>query len=306
MPPDRNSHHYKIVEQALSFLQQHQQSQPGLNEIARHCAMSETHFQRVFSHWAGVSPKRFLQCLTRDYCLQRLIEGDSILNSSVAAGLSSSSRLHDLMIGLEAVTPGEIKLAGEGLTFHCGVHDSPFGSYFIAATTRGIHRLEFLDTGEPGEVLQQLQLDWPRATIIPNSAESDHYASRLFQSPSFPTTDKRNTNRLTLWLRGSEFQFKVWEALLRIPEGKLCTYSSLATAVGQPSAARAVGSAVAKNPVAWLIPCHRVIKKMGATGEYRWGAARKQAILGREALGSEALGSEAPITDQERASEASA
>lgn len=283
MPDTLDSHHYQVVEQALLFLQQQQHAQPGLQEIARHCAMSETHFQKVFSHWAGVSPKRFLQYLTRDYCRQRLIAGDSVLECSAAAGLSSSSRLHDLMIRLEAVTPGEIKLAGAELSFHCGVHDSPFGQYFLACTTRGIHRLEFLGPQQAEAVLQQLRQEWPRASFITDGRLTRDYARQLF-TPACGG-DRGPRNRLTMWLAGTDFQFKVWEALLRIPEGQLCTYSDLAAAVGKPSAARAVGSAVAKNPVAWLIPCHRVIKKMGAIGEYRWGALRKQAMLGREASG---------------------
>lgn len=278
MSQARHQRHYALVEKALRYLQDHQQQQPELGELAAHCAMSETHFQRLFSQWAGVSPKRFLQCLTRQNCRQRLLEGWSLADCSDAAGLSSSSRLHDLMVKLEAVTPGEIKRGGDALQFHWGVHPTHFGYCFIACTERGIHQLDFLDGDDPGPHLESLHQRWPRAQIVKHAA-----LTAAHMAPLQDVEQRQAGQPLTLCLRGTAFQFKVWEALLRIPEGQLCTYGGLARAIGQPGAARAVGSAVASNPIAWLIPCHRVIRQMGVIGDYRWGAIRKQALLGWEA-----------------------
>lgn len=289
MSQARLQRHYALVEKALRYLQDNQQRHPDLSQVAAHCAMSETHFQRLFSQWAGVSPKRFLQCLTREQCRQRLVEGWSLAACSDAAGLSSSSRLHDLMVTLEAVTPGEIKRGGEALQFHWGVHPTPFGDCFIASTERGIHQLDFLDSNDPGPRLKDLQQRWPRAQFTEQPA-----LTRTLLAPLQGAAPHPAGQPLTLWLRGTAFQFKVWEALLRIPEGQLCTYGELAKAIDQPRAARAVGSAVASNPVAWLIPCHRVIRQMGLIGDYRWGPIRKQALLGWEASQAGAEAQPAP------------
>lgn len=282
MPPENNHRYYTTIEKALLFIQQQQLEQPALADIAAHCAMSEYHFQRVFKTWAGVSPKRFLQCLTREQCRLRLIKGESLIDSSAGAGLSGAGRLHDLLVNLEAVTPGEIKSGGEHLRILWGVHPTPFGPCFIACTQRGIHQLEFLPWQpchkEPRNTLRKLREQWPHAEITRDDTHTALPIQQLFAGQ--PHRDRGP--QLTLWLRGSPFQFKVWEALLKIPAGRVCSYGELAAAIGQPAAARAVGSAVAKNPVAILIPCHRVIRNMGVIGNYRWGEIRKQALLGWE------------------------
>ncbi|MEE8056711.1 MAG: bifunctional helix-turn-helix domain-containing protein/methylated-DNA--[protein]-cysteine S-methyltransferase [Pseudomonadales bacterium] len=280
MKTSLDSRHYQIIEKALRFIQQQQKQQPKLAEIAGYCALSECHFQRIFNQWAGVSPKQFLQHLTREDAKTRLLNGDSLLATSSCSGLSSSSRLHDLFVTLEAVTPGEIKSAGEGLQFLCGLHNSPFGKCFIVTTKRGIHRLDFIDTQPLETLLQELQEQWPSADIV-----CDEPATAPLIDNIFKRRVKRapKEQKLKLWLKGSQFQFKVWEALLRIPNGSLCSYGTIAKSIGQPTAARAVGSAVAKNSVALLIPCHRVIQEIGNLGNYRWGETRKQALVGWEA-----------------------
>jgi AraC family transcriptional regulator, regulatory protein of adaptative response / methylated-DNA-[protein]-cysteine methyltransferase len=271
--------HYQTVEKALAYIQREQLQQPSLADIADHCSLSEFHFQRVFSQWAGVSPKQFLQYLTRDQAKVRLLDGDDLLTASNASGLSSSSRLHDLFITLDAVTPGQIKSGGNGIRFYYGLHNSPFGECFVVITDHGIHQLEFINKSQLTVALSQLQQQWPNAEILENTPLSRKLIKQIF-------VPRKNPEPLKLWIQGSQFQFKVWEALLRIPSGSLCSYAAIASNIGQPLAARAVGSAIAKNPVAWLIPCHRVIQSMGTLGNYRWGEIRKQALVGWEAGGT--------------------
>ncbi|MFA7555393.1 MAG: bifunctional helix-turn-helix domain-containing protein/methylated-DNA--[protein]-cysteine S-methyltransferase [Spongiibacteraceae bacterium] len=276
MKQTTRNRHYNTVEKALDFILQQQQQQPDLATIAKHCSLSEFHFQRIFSQWAGISPKQFLQLLTKEQAKTRLLSGDSLQRVSEHSGLSSSSRLHDLFITLEAVTPGELKTAGAGLSIDYGSHSSPFGHCFIACTSRGIHRLEFVEENNIKDCVTELQREWPQATIKKNQLSTQVLIEGLF-------SNHRNHQPIKLWIKGSHFQFKVWEALLSIPYGSLSTYSSIAASIEQPAAARAVGSAVAKNPIALLIPCHRVIQASGALGGYRWGLARKQALIGDEA-----------------------
>ena len=268
--------HYPTIEKALRYLLEHRQQQPPLAQLARHCDLSEFHLQRVFSEWAGVSPKRFLQCLNRDYARSCLIQGQTLLDTTHSTGLSSSARLHDLFVTLEAVTPGEVRCGGENIAFSYGTHPSPFGECFIALTDRGIHQLAFIENKEAALCLKDLQLQWPAARFHQNPALTLASIEKIFNPGS------NSHSPFKLWLKGSPFQFKVWEALLAIPEGRLACYSSIANDIEQPRAARAVGSAVAKNPIAYLIPCHRVIKNIGVLGNYRWGEARKQAMVGRE------------------------
>lgn len=268
--------HYPIVEKALLYLLKNRQVQPSLKQLAAHCHLSEYHFQRVFSQWAGVSPKQFLQCLNRDYARQCLLQGHSLQATTLDTGLSSPARLHDLFVTLEAITPGQIKSAGENMQFTCGIHSTPFGDCFIANTERGIHQLAFIEEDAGSSHWQSLAQQWPAARFVENPSLTQSIIDRIFS----PATNSGASFKL--WVKGSAFQFKVWEALLAIPEGKLACYSSIAAAIDQPNAARAVGSAVAKNSVAYLIPCHRVIKAIGVSGNYRWGEARKQAIIGRE------------------------
>lgn len=268
--------HYATIEQALMYLLEHRERQPSLLEVAEHCHLSEFHFQRIFTQWAGVSPKQFLQCLNRDYARNCLTRGNSVLHTSDMTGLSSTGRLHDLFVSLEAITPGDIKSAGENIQFTCGIHPTPFGNCFIALTERGIHQLAFVDPSQGEEYQLTLKQQWPAASFNKQQQLTESTVDRIF------TPSKNNKQTFKLWIKGSPFQFKVWEALLAIPEGQLSCYSDIAKDIGQPSAARAVGSAIAKNSIAYLIPCHRVIKNMGVLGNYRWGEARKQAIIGRE------------------------
>ncbi|WP_101760450.1 bifunctional transcriptional activator/DNA repair enzyme AdaA [Oceanicoccus sp. KOV_DT_Chl] len=271
--------HYQLVANALRFIDQHQGEQPELAAIAKHCAISEYHFQRVFTEWAGVSPKQFLQYLTREQARSRLLDGASLLKAAGDSGLSSSSRLHDLFVSLDAVTPGEIKNGGNGITFIYGVHPSPFGLCFIALTERGIHRLDFIEQPQDIEyLLEALQRQWPLAILEENQASSAIVVTQVFSKSPRPLSSP-----LKLWVNGTQFQFKVWEALLRIPSGAVASYAEVAKAINQPTAARAVGSAVGKNPIALLIPCHRVIQGMGELGHYRWNPIRKKAMLGWEA-----------------------
>lgn len=274
---DKQCRHYYTVEKALRYLQQRQQDRPSLAQVAEHCALSEYHFQRLFRDWAGVSPKRFLQHLTREEAKARLRTGSNVLLASEESGLSSPGRLHDLIITLEAVTPGEIRSGGKELKFQYGIHPSPFGYCFIVINRRGIHQLAFLDSEDCSESLQQLTALWPQAEITSDPQVTGKIVTEIFEPK------QRSSNTLKLWVRGTHFQFKVWEALLKIPQESLCSYGDIAEAIGQPTASRAVGSAVAKNAVAVLIPCHRVIQSMGTFGQYRWGEFRKQALLGSEA-----------------------
>ena len=268
--------HYTTIEQALMYLLEQREQQPSLREVAEHCHLSEFHFQRIFTQWAGVSPKQFLQYLNRDYARSCLSRGSSVQGATAMTGLSSTGRLHDLFVTLEAITPGDIKSAGENILFTCGIPPTPFGDCFIALTERGSHQLAFLDQALADEPLQALKKQWPAASFNKNPQLTKATVDSIFR----PNEGTKQT--LNLWIKGSPFQFKVWEALLAIPEGQLSCYSDIAKDIGQDGAARAVGSAVAKNPIAYLIPCHRVIKNMGVLGNYRWGEARKQAIIGRE------------------------
>ena len=278
MKASTRDRHYHAVAKALSYIQQQQYHQPSLAEVASHCAMSEHHFQRIFTEWAGVSPKQFLQHLTRQNAKARLINGDSMAHACMENGLSSSSRLHDLMVQLEAVTPGQIQSRGCSMTFHWGIHNTPFGDCFMVTTERGIHRLSFIINNNKETLLQKLQQQWPKASIIEDHSHTSHYVQQVFSK-----ANHHAPNTIKVWTQGSEFQLKVWEALLAIPSGRLTSYSAIAQAINKPSAARAVGTAIGKNEVALLIPCHRVIKSIGEIGHYRWEHSRKLALIGSEA-----------------------
>ncbi|MEJ5222816.1 MAG: methylated-DNA--[protein]-cysteine S-methyltransferase [Anaerolineales bacterium] len=277
-PPDfqQLSEDYQRIAQAIRFIESHARAQPTLEEIAAHLHLSEYHFQRLFTRWAGISPKRFLQFLTREHA-KRLLEHASVLDAALETGLSSPSRLHDLFIQTEAVTPGEYKTHGAGLPIHYGFHPTPFGECLLAVTPRGICFLAFVEPGGRHTALAQLQHEWRNADLR-EAPEITYPIVRQIFTPEH--THPRVP--LRLHLRGTNFQIKVWEALLRIPPGQAACYEDLAVQIGQPGAARAVGSAVAHNPVAYLIPCHRVLRKVGDFGNYRYGPARKKAMLMRE------------------------
>ncbi len=270
------SEDYLRIEQALVYLNTHQRHQPELSEVANAAGLSEFHFQRLFTRWAGISPKRFLQFLTKEAAKELLDRSGDLLQTTYQVGLSSLGRLHDLFITTEALTPGEYKSRGSGLTIRYGIHPTPFGRCLIGITDRGICHLGFVETDE-GEAVDGLVSEWKQARMV----EDGHATGRLVD-PIFDLT-KRSRSGLHMHLRGTNFQIKVWEALLNIQPGQVSTYDGIARQINQPSASRAVGNAVGRNPIAVLIPCHRVIRKMGDFGEYRYGIARKQALLGWEA-----------------------
>lgn len=268
---------YAKVEQAIQFIGSRVQEQPGLAEVAEDVGLSEFHFQRLFQRWAGVSPKRFLQFLTLEEAKKALADSRSVLEASYAAGLSGPGRLHDLFISLERMTPGEYKAQAAGLRIHWGVEDTPFGPALFAALDRGLCGLSFLLDDGPEGAFEELRARWPGAKLE---------ASPTFIRPHAAAFNARVEGRtrepLSLVLKGTPFQLKTWEALLRIPEGRVAAYQDLAKLAGEPGAIRAAASAVGQNPIACLIPCHRVIQSTGAFGQYHWGSPRKQAMLAFE------------------------
>ena len=270
----QSSEDYLRIEQAILYLENHYKEQPNLEEIAANIGLSEFHFQRLFTRWAGVSPKRFLQFLTKEGAKELLNRSENLLDTTHQVGLSSLGRLHDLFVTTEAVTPGEYKSLGEGVTIRYGLHASPYGKCLVAITERGICHLGFVQTSE-GDAIDNLVVDWKNARMIEDNKSTASLVETIFDM------DTRG-KELNVHLRGTNFQLKVWEALLQIPAGAVTTYEGLAQRVGQPTASRAVGSAVGHNPIAVLIPCHRVIRKVGDFGNYRYGALRKKALLARE------------------------
>jgi AraC family transcriptional regulator of adaptative response/methylated-DNA-[protein]-cysteine methyltransferase len=275
---------YSRIEGAILFLQENYHRQPELREVAASVHLSEFHFHRLFRRWAGISPKRFIQFLTLEHA-KKLLEGSrSVLDATYDAGLSSPGRLHDLFVNIEAMTPGEFKAQGAGLRISYGFHPSPFGECLLAATARGVCGLGFIGADGRAQILRDFQSRWPEAHWEKSARITQPYVRRIFGG------EKRSGNRpITLVLRGTNFQIKVWEALLRIPMGSVVPYEDLAARVCSGRAARAVGGAVGKNPIAFLIPCHRVIRKAGEIGGYHWGAARKKAILAWEAARTQTL-----------------
>ena len=269
---------YQRIATAIQFLKNSTLEQPSLDEIARHVGLSPTHFQRLFHRFAGVSPKRFLQHLTGDQAKKLLIQSVSVLDTSFAVGLSSPGRLHDLLINVTAVTPGEYKSGGMNLQIKYATHQTPFGRCFIAITERGICQLEFIDTNNGAETsFLRLQKSWPNANMTEDPTETGGSIQQIF-SPLEKSSDKP----LLLLLQGTNFQLQVWQALLRIPVGCVVSYGYLAKAIGKPTASRAVGTAIGNNPISYLIPCHRVLRSDGGIGGYRWGIERKLVILGKE------------------------
>ncbi len=268
---------YERVEQAIRFLEDHAANRPSLPRIAAHVGLSEFHFQRLFSRWVGISPKRFLQFLTHAHARKMIERSDSLLDAAYEAGLSSPGRLHDLFVACEAVTPGEVKKRGEGLRIDWGVHPTPFGRCLIAASKRGIVSLHFLGPRTEGAALAEIEHKWPGAELRKNPKATAGPAHAVFAfSGSEPPAP------VYLHVRGTNFQIRVWEALLKIPLGRAVTYEDIARHIGMPNAARAVGNAVGANPIPFLIPCHRVIRKTGVFGNYGAGPARKKAMLGWE------------------------
>ena len=269
---------YGRIESAIRFIEDEALRQPSLAEIASAAGLSEFHFQRLFSRWVGISPKRFLQFLTKEYARRLLEESRDVLSVTYDAGLSSPGRLHELFVTCEAVTPGEVKSRGEGLSIEYGFHPSPFGRCLVAVTDRGICGLSFVQEGPEEGLVHNLRSRWPGALLTFSPESTSAVARRIF---SFDA--KGEPGPLHLYVRGTNFQIQVWEALIRIPFGKAVTYEDVARHIGMPNAPRAVGNAVGSNPIPFLIPCHRVIRKMGEFGNYGEGPQRKKAILGWEA-----------------------
>ncbi len=278
---------YERIEKALAFLAENVEDQPDLDRAAAELGLSPFHFQRLFTRWVGVSPKKFLQYLSLDRAKKCLAGAGSVLDASLEAGLSGPGRLHDLFVAYEAVTPGEFKRRGEGLDIAWGWALSPFGEALVMTTARGICGLAFAMPGDDGKeaALEDMKMRWPGAKYREDTRAVGKLAARLFDPARKPGDD------LKIVLYGSPWQIKVWEALLSIPPGQLVAYDDIALRIGSPSASRAVGTAVGANPISWLVPCHRVIRKSGAISHYHWGRPRKLAMIGWEAAHAENAGS---------------
>ncbi|MFN8303391.1 MAG: methylated-DNA--[protein]-cysteine S-methyltransferase [Saprospiraceae bacterium] len=265
---------YQRVARAIEFLDTHFQQQPELDEVARQVHLSPHHFQRIFTEWAGVSPKKFMQYLSIDHLRSRIFDLNNLNEAAEAVGYSTQSRVYDLFVSIEAVTPREFKTGGQGLDIRYGFHPTPFGECLIGLTARGICALSFVD-----ETNKQAEFDdfldrWQAARLWSDPAGTAPTVEQIF--------GQKATQKVHLLVQGTNFQLKVWEALLKIPAGAVSTYQHIAQNIGQPAAARAVGTAIGRNPVAYLIPCHRVIRKEGLVGQYHWGSTRKKALLGCE------------------------
>lgn len=278
-PFSANARDYARVASAIAFIAEQAQERPSLDEIAAHAGLSPAHFQRLFTRWAGIGPKQFLQSITVHQARALLRRSDNILNASLDAGLSGSSRLHDLFITHEAMTPGTYRSGGAGLTIGYGFHDSPFGLCLVMATERGLAGIAFADGDSArAQTLADMQQRWPHAEYVERESETSGYVSRLFDPARWSAEDP-----LKLILIGGAFDISVWTVLLDIPMGCAVTYADIALKLGKPGAARAVGSAVGRNPISFAVPCHRVLRKDGAFGGYHWGMTRKRALIGWEA-----------------------
>jgi AraC family transcriptional regulator of adaptative response/methylated-DNA-[protein]-cysteine methyltransferase len=268
---------YKRIEKAIAFIDTRFDRPPDLKQIAAHVGLSEFHFQRLFSSWVGISPKRFMQFLTKEHVKGLLAHSSNLLDAALDAGLSGPGRLHDLFVACEAVTPGEFKSKGRGLRVTYGFHDSPFGECLIARTERGICWLAFVRSGGRAGLLAELQSAWENARLVDDPSGTRPLVARIYDPSLW-----RRSNPVPVMIAGTNFQIKVWEALLRIPVGTVVTYEEIAICIGLPKAVRAVGSAVGKNPVSFVIPCHRVVRKTADFGNYGGGPARKKAMLAWE------------------------
>lgn len=269
---------YRLVSKAIEYLSQNWRDQPGLDAVARHVGRSPSHVQRVFTRWAGLSPKAFLQAITIDSARRLLRDSASVLDTAYEVGLSGPSRLHDLFVTWDAMSPGEFKARGAGLEIVWGMAASPFGTAVLMTTDRGLAGLAFADEGREEAVFTEMAGRWPNAAFRRDDAAVAPAAERIFDPLAWQAGQP-----LRLVFIGSDFEVKVWETLLRIPMGRATTYSDVAGHIGSPKAARAVGSAVGRNPIAFIVPCHRVLAKSGGLGGYHWGLTRKRAILGWEA-----------------------
>jgi len=270
---------YSTVAVAIEYLTQNWREQPSLKEISAHVEMSETQFHKLFSRWAGISPKEFIRTLTLQHARALLAGSASVLDTTYEVGLSGPGRLHDLFVHYEAMTPGDYKAGGEGLAIAYGFHDSPFGTCLAMATSRGLAGLAFCDAGSQAraDALEDMKSRWPKAEFYLDVAVTQRFTSRSFVHENWSIEQP-----LKLVLIGSDFDVTVWQTLLKVPFGRAVTYGDIARHIGRPKAARAVGSAVGRNPVSFVVPCHRALRASGAMGGYHWGLTRKHAIIGWE------------------------
>lgn len=267
---------FERVRAAIALLARNWKKQPGLDEMAAAAGLSPAHFQRLFTRWAGISPTRFVQYLTLDRARRLLASSRPVLETALETGLSGPGRLHDLFVTFEALSPGEYKRKGEGLVLRYGFHQGPFGRFWLAASDRGVCGLAFAD-GAEAEEREKMRLRWPKARLVEDKPFIEPLAERVFHP-----TQGGGGDPLGLHIAGTNFQVKVWEALMAVPPGNLVSYNDLAQAIGREKCPRAIGNALGANPIAYLIPCHRVIRATGAFNDYRWGTERKLAILGWE------------------------
>ena len=269
---------YESVRRIIAFISERWRDQPSLEAMAAHAGLSTTHVHHLFRRWCGLTPKAFLQAITLDNAKALLADSASVLDATYEVGLSGPSRLHDLFVTHEAMTPGDFKSGGAGVTMSFGFHPSPFGEAILVATERGLAGLGFVDDGDREAALADMRRRWPKAEYAEDVAATAPLAHRIFDPLSW-----HSEQPLRVVLIGTDFEVRVWQTLLRIPLGRATTYSEIASRVGKPSAARAVGAAVGKNPISFVVPCHRVLGRSGALTGYHWGLTRKQAILGWEA-----------------------
>lgn len=275
-----NPDDYQRIARAISWLQDNYRSQPSLADAAASVHLSEYHFQRLFTQWAGISPKRFVQFLTAEYAREQLAEKTPILDAALDAGLSGSNRLHSLFCSITAMTPAEYRDGGQYLSLRAGIATSPFGHCIVAQTERGICHLSFVDTAEPSIELVRATLadEFPNASLEIDAAGAQRIANQVFE----PLTDGESGS-LSVHVKGTNFQLQVWNALLKTASGDLLSYGDIAAGIGRQSASRACGTAIGQNKIAYLIPCHRVIRASGELSSYRWGVERKRALIGWEA-----------------------
>ena len=269
---------YDVVRRAVEYISEHWRDQPSLEQIATVVGMQPLSLQRLFTRWAGLSPKAFVQALTLNHARSLLADSASVLDATYEVGLSGPGRLHDLFVTHDAMTPGDFKAKGEGIVIRWTFHSSPFGYALVMMTERGLAGLAFADPGRQQAALADMKARWPRATYVEDEAATAPYARRIFDRTTW-----RPDQPLRIFMIGSDFEIRVWETLLKLPLGKATTYSDIAAHIGKPTAARAVGAAIGKNPISFVVPCHRVLGKGGSLCGYHWGLTRKRAILGWEA-----------------------